>query len=309
MPTNMVSETYQIPAYDMYDQYWDVEHLRSRTLTIPFANDRLMLLLVQSSNHAFVMPCVYDEIFMHYGLTESGDFHTGIDLTVENQTLVKCCFDGVVRMAKNYGDYGKMVVIRHYNGLETIYAHLDKYSVRPGQIVNAGDIIGQTGETGHLGRAKTPILHFELRFMNEYFDPELAIDFENEAVVKNTLVLKSEDFTFTPINDLGGYIPEVKEPVHTESPVQTTEPTPNESQPTETDNSNNTTEPAQEVVPSENNLPTEQPSENIEYHIVKKGETLYRIALNHHTTVEMLIQLNNIKDIDNIKEGQKLRVK
>ena len=57
-----ISEIYQIPAFDLYSQYWDVNHLRSTKLTIPFVNDRLMLILVQSSNNPFEIPCVFDEI-------------------------------------------------------------------------------------------------------------------------------------------------------------------------------------------------------------------------------------------------------
>ena len=65
-----------------------------------------------------------------------------------------------------------MVVVRHYNGLETLYAHLDKLCVKPGQMLHAGEVIGQTGKSGN---AKDYILHFETRFMNEFFDPNLMI--------------------------------------------------------------------------------------------------------------------------------------
>ncbi len=195
-----VSEVYQIPSYDLYDKYWDVENLRSRVLNIPFADDRLMLILVQSANNPFEVPCVFDALLLPYGPTKKSVFHSGVDLKVEPQTLVKSCFDGVVRMAKYYGDYGLMVVVRHYNGLETVYAHLDKLCVKPGQMVNAGDVIGQTGKSGN---AKDYVLHFETRFMNECFDPESIIDFNNEALVKNTLVLSSSDLNVIDVNQIG----------------------------------------------------------------------------------------------------------
>lgn len=334
-PANMITETYQIPAYDMYSRYWDIEHLRSRTLDIPFSDNRLMLLLVQSSNHPFAMPCMYDEIALHYGPTKKGDFHTGIDLVVESQTLVKCCFDGVVRMAKHYGDYGNMVVVRHYNGLETVYARLGKYSVRPGQAVNAGDIIGRAGETAttdHGRHPQNPVVHFELRLMNEYFDPELAIDFENENIIKNTLVLKPEDFTFTPPNDLGGYGAQAPEsdpaaPAPAVTGNAAANPTGQESSDnhpqsgTRPNTGNATTtaqtelppgrpeNEAQEATAREAATPAGQSAEKPVYHIVKKGETLYRIALNHHISVERLTRLNNIQNVDHIQEGRRLRVR
>lgn len=286
-----ITETYQIPSYDLYDQYWDVNHLRSRILNIPFSNDRLMLILVQAANNPFELPCVFDEIMLSYGPNKKGIFHPGIDLKVEPQTLVKCCFDGVVRMAKNYGDYGLMVVIRHYNGLETVYAHLDKICVKPGQIVNAGSVIGQTGRSGN---AKDVMLHFETRFMNEFFDPNLIIDFENETLVKNTLVLMSSDLNVLPLEDLGGQVLARPSALQAKPQPPAPKPQPADVKPQET--------------PSATSLQNAFDGEE-EYHVVQKGETLYRIAMNHQTTVDAILKLNNIKNADVISEGQRLRVR
>lgn len=267
-----ITETYQIPAYGLYYEYWDVQNLRSRQLDIPFSDDRIMLLLVQQGNNSYVPPCVFDDISLPFGLTKKGDFHPGIDLKVEPQTLVKSCFDGVVRMAKYYGDYGLVVVIRHYNGLETVYAHLDKLCVKPGQMVEAGTIIGQTGKSGNV---QDYLLHFEVRFMNEYFNPEMMIDFDNDAIIKNTLVLMPADFRITTLAETGKAAanrPESR-PVTTTSTITTTN------------------------------------NGNEQYHIVQKGETLYRIALNYGTTTEKIMQLNNIQNADIIGEGRRLRIK
>ena len=204
-----ISESYEIPAFGLYQRYWDTTHLRSKLLEIPFSNDRLMLMLVQDANNPFVMPCQFEKIKTTYGETKSGDFHPGIDLKTEPQTLVKSCFDGVVRMARNYGDYGLTVVVRHYNGLETVYAHLDKICVAPGQIVKSGQVIGQTGTTGN---TKECILHFETRFMNEYFDPELVIDFEEEDVLQNNMALMSRDFNILPLDAVGNWKPSASQP-------------------------------------------------------------------------------------------------
>lgn len=332
-PYPSISESYEIPAYSLYQKYWDTTNLRSKMLEIPFSNDRLMLMLVQDANNPFVMPCQFDKIRTVYGETKNGSFHPGIDLKTEPQTLVKSCFDGVVRMANNYGDYGTTVVVRHYNGLETVYAHLDKVCVKPNQIVKAGQVIGQTGTSGN---TKECILHFETRFMNEYFNPELVIDFDEEDVLQNNMALMSRDFNIIPLNEVGNWKPVAPKPkaaapdIQPEKaqPVKTEEkPQPKASnldpdaQSPEMTNPQTHIEPSRsldpdtqspeitgQTVPQAQPKPQEQASEAV-YHTVVAGETLYKIASKYHTTLDKILKLNDLKDADKIAEGQKLRVK
>ena len=310
-----ISESYEIPAYSLYQRYWDTMHLRGRLLEIPFSNDRLMLMLVQDANNSFVMPCQFDKIRATYGEQKNGDFHPGIDLKTEPQTLVKSCFDGVVRMACDYGDYGTLVVVRHYNGLETVYAHLDKVCVKPNQIVKAGQVIGQVGTTGN---TKECMLHFETRFMNEYFDPETVIDFDEEDVLQNNMALMSRDFNILPLNEVGSWkpntpnpkaaAPESKpEPVKEEKPVM-------EPQPSVPSVDPDTQSPEVSGNPVPNPQPKAEPASPVEesaavYHTVIAGENLYRISMKYNTTVDKILKLNNLKNADHIVEGQKLRVK
>lgn len=331
-PYPSISESYEIPAYSLYQKYWDTTNLRSKMLEIPFSNDRLMLMLVQDANNPFVMPCQFDKIRTVYGETKNGSFHPGIDLKTEPQTLVKSCFDGVVRMANNYGDYGTTVVVRHYNGLETVYAHLDKVCVKPNQIVKAGQVIGQTGTSGN---TKECILHFETRFMNEYFDPELVIDFEEEDMLQNNMALMSRDFNIIPLNEVGNWKPaapkpkaaapdiqpEKTQPVKTEEKPQpkASNLDPDAQSPEITDNHNHF-EQSRSLDPDTQSpeitgqtvqaqpKPQEQAAEAV-YHTVVAGETLYKIASKYHTTLDKILKLNDLKDADKIAEGQKLRVK
>ena len=332
-PYPSITESYEIPAYSLYQKYWDTTNLRSKLLEIPFSNDRLMLMLVQDANNPFVMPCQFDKIRTVYGETKNGSFHPGIDLKTEPQTLVKSCFDGVVRMANSYGDYGTTVVVRHYNGLETVYAHLDKVSVKPNQIVKAGQVIGQTGTSGN---TKECILHFETRFMNEYFDPELVIDFEEEDVLQNNMALMSRDFNIIPLNEVGNWKPSAPKPKVTEPAVQPektqavkteTKPLSNalnlnpDAQSPEITEQRNPSAQSRSLDPDSQSpeisgkpMPQTQPSPQGQaseavYHTVVAGETLSRIAAKYHTTVDKIIQLNNLKNADKIAEGQKLRVK
>ncbi len=102
--------------------------------------------------------------------------HQGIDLKLQMGDTVRSCFDGRVRIVdferRGFGNY---VVVRHANGLETVYGHLSKHSVREGDIVRAGDPIGLGGNTG---RSTGPHLHLEMRFMGIPINPAQIVDFE-----------------------------------------------------------------------------------------------------------------------------------
>lgn len=111
--------------------------------------------------------------------------HSGVDLkTCANDTIV-AAFDGIVRMAKPYAAYGNVVVIRHYNGLETVYSHNSKNLVKAGDRVKAGDPVGLTGRTG---RATTEHLHFEVRINGQHFNPNKVFDLENRKLQNTCLV-------------------------------------------------------------------------------------------------------------------------
>lgn len=272
---DFIQETYQIPGYSLYDQYWDTEHICSRHLAIPFGGNPLRIILVQSNNNPFFYPCIGNNtVVAAYGMTKGGQFHTGVDLAVKEGSPVKCCFDGVVRMARFYGDYGRVVVVRHYNGLETVYANLGKIMVKPGQILQAGDIIGASGKSSKTGAEQ---LHFETRFMNECFNPAMFIDFDYMELIDNTLILNEVDLAVEK-EDEGkqelGYQPE------------------------KPSNGNN-----------EGQSQQSQAEGQAEYHIVKAGETMYRISVQHHIPLTKLLQMNNMKEMDVIDVGQKIRIK
>ena len=79
--------------------------------------------------------------------------------------------------------YGKYVVIRHDNGLETIYGHLSKQIVKENEYVKAGDPIGLGGNTG---RSTGSHLHFETRFLGEVINPEFMFDFPKQDIVADS---------------------------------------------------------------------------------------------------------------------------
>ena len=100
-----------------------------------------------------------------------GRRHQGVDLPLKTGDPIYATFTGRVRMAKYMSGFGNLIVIRHENGLETFYAHLSKMNVKPGDWVNAGDVIGLGGSTG---RSTGPHLHFETRHNGFAFDPQTS---------------------------------------------------------------------------------------------------------------------------------------
>jgi|TARA_B110000285_G_scaffold227474_1_gene288861 murein DD-endopeptidase MepM/ murein hydrolase activator NlpD len=122
-----------------------------------------------------------------------GRMHRGIDLGLHTGDTLRSTFNGIVRYAQfNKGGYGNCVVIRHFNGLETLYAHLDKLLVVSGQLVFSSDVIGLGGTTG---RSDGPHLHFETRYKGRSFNPLKVFDKDSRNLHKNHVVLRKKDIT------------------------------------------------------------------------------------------------------------------
>lgn len=119
-------------------------------------------------------------------------WHHGTDLKLAVGDPVKAVFDGIVRVRsyERYG-YGHYVVIRHRNGLETLYGHLSKVHVVVGQEIRAGEILGLGGNTG---RSTGPHLHFEVRYRGLSIDPTELFDFEIGRIKSPVFMLTATSF-------------------------------------------------------------------------------------------------------------------
>ncbi|HQW97640.1 MAG TPA: M23 family metallopeptidase [Flavobacteriales bacterium] len=116
-----------------------------------------------------------------------GRNHNGVDLDLEVWDTVSTAFPGVVRFAATYGGYGRLVVVRHFNGLETFYAHLHRIKVTVGEEVDAGQLVGLGGSSGHSSGSH---LHFEARYRGVPIDPGHMIDLQTGNLLCESLVLK-----------------------------------------------------------------------------------------------------------------------
>ncbi|MDZ4823728.1 MAG: M23 family metallopeptidase [Flavobacteriales bacterium] len=158
-----------IPAYDTYCHF-DTRNIFLHKEARDYVVDTTNIQLCRESCD-FAYP-VAGPLNSDFG-PRWGRMHLGIDIDLETGDEVKAAFEGMVRIAQNHPSYGNVVVIRHNNGLETLYAHLSKLGVQPGESLQAGDIIGLGGSTG---RSTGPHLHFEVRYLGEAINPNAIVD-------------------------------------------------------------------------------------------------------------------------------------
>jgi len=147
------------------------------------ADNKLVIDLtrIRKENYAFPLPGA--KLLSEYAGRRRN--HTGVDLKVARKDTVVSAFDGVVRMSRRNATYGNVIIIRHYNGLETLYSHNTQNLVKVGDRVKAGDPIATTGQTG---RASTDHLHFETRINGQHFNPALVFDFKTQELNVKTLL-------------------------------------------------------------------------------------------------------------------------
>ncbi|MBR6602093.1 MAG: peptidoglycan DD-metalloendopeptidase family protein [Bacteroidaceae bacterium] len=170
-------EDYEYPAQDLYPE-WSNEYAHKYTnVVIP---DSLLIDLT-----GFCMPTENTKITDIFGYRpRRRRMHYGLDVKVQRGDTIRAAFDGKVRyVSYQRRGYGNYVVIRHPNGLETLYAHLTKKMVDENEVVKAGDPIGLGGNTG---RSTGTHLHFETRLLGKALNPALFFDFPNQDVTGDT---------------------------------------------------------------------------------------------------------------------------
>lgn len=173
-----------------YTMEWDDNDCYSRVNDLTKMKDTVWLCLDGDSLGNFTMP-IDGPVTSRYKY-RNGKFHNGIDLDLVTGDTVVSAFDGIVRYArKNSGGYGNLVIIRHFNGLETYYAHLSKLLVFSGQQIKSGEVLGLGGNTGHSFGSH---LHFEVRFYDAAMNPEELIDFKKKELKSTNLLLHKTMF-------------------------------------------------------------------------------------------------------------------
>ena len=259
-------ESYDNPSADLYDD-WDNMHAHSRVAAMP---DSFRISLKN-----FCMPTTSRVLTSNFG-ARWGRQHKGLDIKVYIGDTIRAAFAGKVRVVRYEGKgYGKYVVIRHDNGLETYYAHLSKQLVVEDQEVRVGQPIGLGGNTG---RSTGSHLHFETRLCGMALNPALMFDFRSQDVV-------DDYYTFR------------KSTYQRES-----------QQATRLRGANSMTFGFDgEDVELASAAPAASYAQEARFHKVKKGETLYSIAKHRGTTVDAIMKLNHLKKNAKLKAGQILK--
>lgn len=255
------------PAADLY-QDWDNYTAHSES-TLP---DTFRIDL-----RGFAMPTDSRVLTSNFG-ARWGRQHKGLDIKVYIGDTIRAAFNGKIRVVRNEpGGYGNFVVIRHPNGLETIYGHLSRHLVKPDQEVRAGDPIGLGGNTG---RSTGSHLHFETRLCGVALNPALMFDFRNQDVTGDYYNFRRSTYSreSAQANRLRG--------VSGSSSI-------GEDQ-LYTQNSNRKSSSRRNVA-------------STRFHKVKKGETLYSIARKRNTTVADICKLNRIGKNMKLRPGQILK--
>ncbi len=181
----------QLTAYMVPVWYDGFPHNRVNPLgrtQLDMMPDEINLLLVRDSAD-FCFPVKGSKSSPYGWRWQRG--HHGVDIALKTGEPVYAVFGGTVRIASRMGGYGNCIVLRHPNGLETLYGHLSKIDVKPNQQVAAGDMIGRGGNTGN---STGPHLHFECRFLYQSFDPEWILDFKNHSLRTRRLHLDKSYF-------------------------------------------------------------------------------------------------------------------
>ena len=199
---------------------------------------------------------------------------------------IRAAFDGKVRVVKYEGKgYGKYVIIRHPNGLETLYGHMSKHLVKEDQPIKAGEPIGLGGNTG---RSYGSHLHFETRFLGHFIDPEKVCEFAAQDVLGDYYMFRSNGGgTILAAHDIVGGEEEM-------SPEQAAQLAAQEKQ-------------EESRAFQEERKAEVQARPRAQIHKVKKGESLYTIARKHGVTVDKLCRMNNISKRTTLRPGQILK--
>ena len=225
----------------------------------------------------FTMPTTSRVITSNFG-SRWGRQHKGLDIKVYIGDTIRAAFSGKVRIVRyEAGGYGKYIVIRHNNGLETIYGHLSKQLVEENQEVRSGEVIGLGGNTG---RSTGSHLHFETRLCGVALNPALMFDFRAQDVTGDYYAFNKEtyDNESTNATRLRG------------------------KQDSSTYASTNSSDDY-----ATNKRTTSGLTDQVSYHKVKKGETLERIAKKRGVTIEKICKLNHITKTMRLRPGQILR--
>ncbi len=251
------------PELDIYTEGWNSKSVNAYAgMEVPDMQT------IDVSN--FAMPCP-GYVTSPYGYRP----HKGIDLKLQTGDTVYAAFPGRVRLTNfERRGYGHYVILRHPNGLETVYGHLSKILVKPDQDVKVGEPIALGGNTG---RSFGSHLHFETRYMGTPINPAAIFDFANQTVHTDTYTFDKDTY---------------KKPRNFDPAANT-----------EYARQYRATHPQKATASSSSG------SKGSKSYTIRRGDTLSRIASRNGVTVRQLCRLNGMTTKTKLTPGKKIRLR
>lgn len=254
-----------IPSEELYGGVWTNRHVNVYGSMVDTPSE------FEVDLNNFTMP-VIGHVTSNFGRRGARRYHYGVDIKAQTGDTIYAAFDGKIRVKQfDRRGYGYYIVIRHLNGLETVYGHLSKFLIEENDFVMSGDPIGLAGNTG---RSFGSHLHLETRFLGKPIDPNFIIDFENKVCHRDTYLVSNESYRKT-----------------TQSSRILTR-------------SNN----ASNYVKSSSREFNKFVSGEVKHYKIKNGDTLDAIARRHGVSVAQLCALNNITTRTTLRIGRNILI-
>lgn len=250
------------PQVNIKSNYWDTINFnpyRNQLKKFPFQ--------IKFTDSTYTSPVMGKKVITSRYGWRRGRPHKGIDIDLVTGDSLVAMFDGIVRFARYSSGHGRTVVVRHFNGLETVYAHLSSYAVKANDTVKSGQLLGKGGTSGN---ARGSHLHLVVSYKGNYINPEYLFDFSENNKVRDQNIWVTKKW--------------VKSHFHTSK-----------------------RQSELELFTTEELAIAAQKKENRKkVYIVKSGDTLSGISSKYHVSLSRLCKANAISKTSTLRIGQKL---
>lgn len=265
----IVTESIEIPfivptiasVVDIKGENWDT------SIYNPYQNTIQQFPLELSfTDSTFASPVPHTKVVTSRYGWRRGRPHNGIDIDLVTGDSVVSVLDGIVRFAQYSNGFGNTVIVRHYNGLESTYAHLSHIGTKANDTITKGQYIGKGGNTGN---SRGSHLHLELSYKGETIHPEYIFDFSSKNAIREQQIWVTQKWTHARFHN-------------SKSVSKVT------------------------VIKSADEAALLSLVKQPRFYVVQKGDTLYGISRRNHMSVSKLCQTNSINQSSPLKIGQKL---
>ena len=257
----------EIPAEELYGGIWNNRYVKA------YGDVENVPDTFEVDLRNFTIPCP-GHVTSNFGARKRR-MHYGIDLKLQTGDTIYAAFDGKVRVRQyERRGYGYYIVLRHPNGLETVYGHMSKFLVNEEDVVKSGQPIGLGGNTG---RSFGSHLHLEFRYLGKPINPRDLVDFDNKVCHKDTYTVTPFTFNYAGLSSKSA----VRSGKYAASSSSTR---------------------------SSSAVTNKYASGKTAYHKIQKGDTLSKIAKKHGVSVSQLCKLNSITTKTVLRAGKALRV-